>query len=260
MESETDAARLVELVGDVAAIMVLPAGARSFKRGWAALIPRGATVALRHDADEDGDAGAAKAASIIGGKTLRMRPPVEGGDRCDWDGERAEFLEVLAATARAESVESVLGSPLVLHDVHDTQALCRRIIQRAHLELTHYDEEDLHAYLVATCWELSPTTPAPWHSSFSGWVTPLLRLSIIDWKRKRHGRTRWQYASHTYERPRPQLVSIDELDPVRGFDAAGEGDREADRFASRGGLVAAGDGEAAGDLERIRELAARLPR
>ena len=43
-EGETDGARLVELVGDVAAVLVLPAGARTFKRDWAALIPRGATV------------------------------------------------------------------------------------------------------------------------------------------------------------------------------------------------------------------------
>ena len=58
VEGETDAARLWELVGDVAAVLVLPAGARTFKREWAALIPRGARVALCHDADEDGDAGA----------------------------------------------------------------------------------------------------------------------------------------------------------------------------------------------------------
>ncbi|MDQ3381631.1 MAG: AAA family ATPase [Actinomycetota bacterium] len=53
-EGETDAARLYELVGDACAIMVLPAGARTFRREWADLIPRGARVALCHDADEDG--------------------------------------------------------------------------------------------------------------------------------------------------------------------------------------------------------------
>jgi hypothetical protein len=97
-EGETDGARLVELVGDVAAVLVLPAGARTFKREWAALIPRGATVALCHDADEDGDTGAEKAAKIIGGKTLRVRPPVEDGDWCDWAGGRDELLEILAAS------------------------------------------------------------------------------------------------------------------------------------------------------------------
>ena len=98
VEGETDAARLVELVGDVAAVMVLPVGARTFKREWAGLIPRGATVALCHDADEDGDAGADKAAKMIGGKTLRVRPPLEGGDWCDWEGSRSELLELLGAS------------------------------------------------------------------------------------------------------------------------------------------------------------------
>ena len=51
-------ARLYELVGDVAAILVLPAGARTFKREWAARDPaRRDASALCHDADEDGDAG-----------------------------------------------------------------------------------------------------------------------------------------------------------------------------------------------------------
>jgi hypothetical protein len=99
-EGETDAARLVDLVGDECAILVLPAGAKAFRREWADVIPRGATVALCHDADDDGDAGAEKAARIIGGRTRRVRPPVDGGDWCDWDGDQAAFLE-LAGTVRA---------------------------------------------------------------------------------------------------------------------------------------------------------------
>jgi AAA domain-containing protein len=82
-------------------VLVLPAGARTFKRQWADLIPRGATVALAHDADEDGDAGAAKAAGIIGGRTVRLRPPAGFKDWCSWPGGRDEFLE-LTAGARAE--------------------------------------------------------------------------------------------------------------------------------------------------------------
>jgi hypothetical protein len=74
-EGETDAARLFDLAGDHCAILVLPAGARAFKQQWANVIPRGAVVALAHDADEDGDAGAEKAAGIIGGRTVRLSPP-----------------------------------------------------------------------------------------------------------------------------------------------------------------------------------------
>ena len=49
-------------------------------------IPRGATVHLCHDADTDGDEGAEKAAKIIGGRTVRLRPPDGYGDWCDWEG------------------------------------------------------------------------------------------------------------------------------------------------------------------------------
>jgi hypothetical protein len=96
-EGETDAARLYDLIGDDAAILVLPAGALTFKPGWAAFVPRGATVYLCHDADDAGDQGAEKAARILGGKTVRLRPPLEGGDWCDWQGNREQLVELVAA-------------------------------------------------------------------------------------------------------------------------------------------------------------------
>ena len=96
-EGETDAARLFDLVGDRCAILVLPAGALTFKPQWAGVIPRGATVGLAHDADEAGNSGAEKAARVIGRSTVRIRPPVESGDWCDWPGTRDEFLELVAA-------------------------------------------------------------------------------------------------------------------------------------------------------------------
>jgi AAA domain len=104
-EGESDAARGLELVTGKAAVMVLPAGALTFRREWADVIPRGATVYCAHDADEVGDRGAAKVAQIIGSTAVRLRPPVEGGDWCDWDGEREQFAELVAA---ADHVEAVL--------------------------------------------------------------------------------------------------------------------------------------------------------
>jgi hypothetical protein len=92
VEGETDAARLHGLVGDTSAILVLPTGATTFEAAWAGRIPRGARVAHCHDADEAGDAGAAKAAEIIGGRTVRVRPPVDGTDWCEWEGDREAFL------------------------------------------------------------------------------------------------------------------------------------------------------------------------
>jgi hypothetical protein len=95
VEGETDAAWFWDRLGDEAAILVLPTGARTFRAEWASGIPRGATVYLCHDADADGDAGAEKAARIVGGETVRVRPPLEGGDWCEWGGQREQLLELL---------------------------------------------------------------------------------------------------------------------------------------------------------------------
>lgn len=107
-EGETDGARLYGLVGDRCAILVLPTGARAeFQASWADLIPRGATVGLCHDADPDGDEGAAKAARVIGGRTVRVRPPVEGGDWCDWPGDREAFEALVQAAVKVSEVPEV---------------------------------------------------------------------------------------------------------------------------------------------------------
>jgi replicative DNA helicase len=102
-EGETDGARLVGLVGDVAAIMILPAGALTFRREWASFIPRGASVYLAHDGDRHGDAGARKAADVVGGRCVRVRPP-DGLDWCEWPGDREQFVRLVRdAKARARS-------------------------------------------------------------------------------------------------------------------------------------------------------------
>ncbi len=108
----------------------------------------------------------------------------------------------------------MLNGILALHDVRDVEAFCATIIHRSRLELDEHQHEDLLAYLVETAWQLSTADPQPWRTSFSGYATPLLRLRIIDWQRKRHGRTRWQFAGYTRTRTRPTLVSLD--DPQHG--------------------------------------------
>lgn len=107
-EGETDAARLYDLVGDRCAVMVLPTGAKAMKPEWATVIPRGATVGLCHDADLDGDRGAELAARIIGGRTVRIRPPVEGCDWCEWDGDREAFLELVSNAVGLASTEDAV--------------------------------------------------------------------------------------------------------------------------------------------------------
>jgi hypothetical protein len=104
-EGETDACRLWDLAGDVGAVLCLPAGALTFKRSWAARIPRGATIHLCHDADDAGDQGADKATALLGGRTVRVRPPDGAKDWCEWPGDRDEFVALVAA-ARASTERS----------------------------------------------------------------------------------------------------------------------------------------------------------
>jgi hypothetical protein len=120
-EGETDGARLFDLVGTFAAVLVLPTGAAAaFRREWVDIIPRGATVLLCHDADEEGDAGAEKAARIIGGKTRRIRPPA--ADWCEWEGERDDFLALLK-DAHSPRFEFASLDDFLTHDFPDPEAL-----------------------------------------------------------------------------------------------------------------------------------------
>jgi hypothetical protein len=132
VEGETDSARVLDLVPGDVAVLCLPAGARTFRREWAALVPRGAVIFLCHDNDEEGDRGAEKAARVLGGSTVRLRPPVEGGDWCDWAGDREEFIE-LVREARVGGRQSLHVVPVnefaavdepsaepLLGDEHDT--------------------------------------------------------------------------------------------------------------------------------------------
>jgi hypothetical protein len=107
-EGETDACRLLDLAPADSAVLVLPCGAKTFRPEWADSIPRGASVYLCHDADVAGDEGAEKAARLIGGKTLRLRPPVEGTDWCDWPGSHEDFVELVREARGAEPVLEVL--------------------------------------------------------------------------------------------------------------------------------------------------------
>jgi hypothetical protein len=141
-EGESDGARLYDLVGDVATVLVAPAGALTWKRAWENWLLRGATVHLCHDADAAGDEGAAKAAKLISGHTVRVRPPVEGGDWCDWPGERREFVQIVAA-ARAEAQTAGI-EPLDLDDllagpVPETSWLWRGWLARGDLALVVAD-------------------------------------------------------------------------------------------------------------------------
>jgi hypothetical protein len=103
-------------------------------------------------------------------------------------------------------------APFSLHDIRDVRGFCSTIASRR-LSLSRDDREDLEAYLVSECWKLSlsyqrgnPKFPP----RFSVHATRVLSLRTVDWMRQRFGRTRWQFAGHTYERERPRPLSLDD--------------------------------------------------
>ena len=141
---------------------------------------------------------------------------------------------------------------LALHDIADTEALAASIVHGSGLELSFHDREDLLAFLVATAWQLS-LVYEPGGISFSSWAGTTLRRRLVDWQRQRFGRTRWQFAGRSYERARPQLVSLDdsERDQLGDDHAAVGGDPEVDCDSGLAGLYAARDRTRAADYEAL---------
>ena len=127
--------------------------------------------------------------------------------------------------------------------MRDVEGLCVQVIHRSALKLSYHEREDLLAYLLALTWELSERFQ-PGGISFCSYATTTLRLRVIDWQRSRNGRTVWKFAGHTYERPRPKLVSLDADDP--------NGNRLVETL---GGSSL--DGDASGFAADVRDLAAR---
>jgi sigma-70-like protein len=137
--------------------------------------------------------------------------------------------------------------PLRLHDVDDGVRFAGAIAARSRLKLSYHDAEDLRQYLVTELWLLSTRYDPASSVSFSTFAGTTLRLRVTDWQRQRFGRTKWKFAGHTYERPRPSLVPFDaELD---GALASGTGDP-----ADGGDLELAGV-LGAGDCQRARDFA-----
>lgn len=102
----------------------------------------------------------------------------------------------------------MLQGKLELWDIRDVEQFVNTIIQRARLDLNHHDREDLAAFLIETTWELS-LRYQPGGITFSTWAGNTLRLRIVDHTRNREGRTKWTFSTHTYQRERPQVVSLD---------------------------------------------------
>ena len=142
---------------------------------------------------------------------------------------------------------------LQLHDVRDAEAFVVAIASRSQLELGLDDAEDFRQYLLAELWVLS-TRFEPGGISFSSWAATTLRLRVVDWQRKRFGRRRWKFSGRTYERPRVELVSLDndQLGDSLGSTLAGEDGGTAPVWDAVGrGLLDERDRERIRDLELL---------
>jgi hypothetical protein len=137
---------------------------------------------------------------------------------------------------------------LPLHDVDDVFALASGIVNRSGLSLTWHDREDLIAFLTETAWCLSLDYDARL-GSFSNFATVRLRQRTTDWMRQRNGRTVWKFKTHTYIRPRVDLVSLD-----GGGDPLAESLAALDRDLEDGGGPACSGLLADRDRTRARDL------
>jgi hypothetical protein len=146
----------------------------------------------------------------------------------------------------------VLNSKLSLHGIDDVEAFTAGIARHSHFELSYHDRQELHAYLITECWKLSlQYQPGIIRGGFQLWAGTTLRRRLIDWERQRFGRTKWQFGDRTYERPRTEIVSLDdpERDQLRDALGAGTGDLEASWDETLRGLHTGRDRARARDLE-----------
>jgi glycine/D-amino acid oxidase-like deaminating enzyme len=141
--------------------------------------------------------------------------------------------------------------PLALHDVPDVEALVRGIVIRNGSELSFDDELELRQHLLVRCWEISLRyQPGRIEKGFAAWATIKLKFEIIDWQRKRWGRTRWQFKDNVHTRELPRLVEfdetvanrLDEIESTRAGDPAASSDEDC------GGLFAQRDRHRIEDL------------
>jgi DNA-directed RNA polymerase specialized sigma24 family protein len=143
-------------------------------------------------------------------------------------------------------------APLQLHDVDDAERLCAAIVAKSRLELSWHDREDAVQYLLGECWRISVSFN-PSGIRFSTYAYQTLSRRRIDWQRSRFGRTKWQFADRTYERPHVDLVSLDdpERDRLGATIATGPSDPAADSDADLVGLLRERDRERLGDYAEL---------
>jgi hypothetical protein len=160
----------------------------------------------------------------------------------------------------------LLSRVYTLHDIPDVEALCSRAARnwatKTEARLSTDDFESLISFLIAAVWRMSERYDPGRSSSFKAIVHGRLGNRCVDWIRTHRGRTRWQFAEHTYEREIPRAVSLDQSfdgDPLGASLGAVDGDPETGPLADPcGGLLDDRDLEKDWDLAVCRALARRL--
>jgi hypothetical protein len=133
-------------------------------------------------------------------------------------------------------------------DIDDAEKFCSAIVGRSGLQLSFHDREDLAQWLLGECWQLSlcyDTGDPKFPPCFSNYATIILRRRVVDWQPKRLGRTVWKFRDHVHERPRPQLLSLD--DRVESDLGEGPGDPEVDRSPDLARILGKGSRPSARD-------------
>lgn len=162
----------------------------------------------------------------------------------------------------------MLNATYRLHDVGDVEALCvraaRRYCDRTRTRLQPVDFDGLVAFLVAAAWRCGDRYDPSRGVKFSALLNGILSNRCTDWMRQFRGRTKWQWATHSYERQRPQPLSLDapagdDGRTLADFVADRDGDPQADRgsVAFRE-LLADRDREAPWDQALCRAAARRV--
>ena len=141
-------------------------------------------------------------------------------------------------------------------DIEDVEGFCQRIIQQSGLDLTHHDREDLLAFLVATTWELSlDYQEGVYRKGFAFYAGAHLKRRLVDWNRKRFGRTRWQFRDRVYERPVPTFVALDDQHGTTQHGS--QVDADTDSLQDLLGLDGAGDSPPLRGTDEVGEGPAR---
>jgi hypothetical protein len=108
----------------------------------------------------------------------------------------------------------LLSRVYTLHDIPDVEALCskaaRTWMAKTECRLSPDEVESLTAFLVVAVWRMSARYDPERSSSFKAIVHGRLGNRCVDCIRTHRGRTRWQFAEHTYEREIPRAVSLDQ--------------------------------------------------